>query len=551
MLQHQSDPSMSEFAATIFRDRYAHDINGRKETWAETAYRVAFYVLSAVNASRELIHEVAALIEQRKFMPGGRYLAAAGRELHQTQNCVLLRAEDSREGWGRHISNATLALMTGAGVGGEYSRIREEFALLRRTGGYASGPIPLIQGTNEMGRAAKMGGSRRAALWAGLKWKHPDALKFAKMKDWPEDVRAKKAADFNYAAPFDHTNISLGLDDEFFAAHGNSEHPRHAWAREVYKTGVHLMLSDAEPGFSVDCGENEGEDLRNACTEITSRDDSDICNLGSINMARIGSVEEMRRVVELATIFLLAGTVYSDVPYAGIAVTREKNRRLGLGLMGLHEWLLVRGLRYEPSEELIPYLDAYAESTRIAWKWADMWGISRPVKTRAIAPTGTIGIVAETTTGLEPIFCAAYMRRYFDHGNWLFQYVLDPTARRLVEMGVDPDTIEDAYMLSQDCERRISFQAWIQQWVDHGISSTLNLPAWGTKYNNPDTVADFSSMLLRYLPKLRGITCYPDGCRGGQPLTPISYAEAANKLGVVHNEQVDVCSLRGGGSCGV
>ena len=90
--------------------------------------------------------------------------------------------------------------------------------------------------------------------------------------------------------------------------------------------------------------------------EITSRDDSDICNLGSINLSRINSLEEMRDVVECATAFLLAGTVYSDVPFAKINQVRTKNRRLGLGLIGIHEWLLIHGHRYEPCDELAGYL---------------------------------------------------------------------------------------------------------------------------------------------------------------------------------------------------
>lgn len=541
---------MSDLAAQIFRDRYAHDVAGRKETWRETAYRVATGVLSAVNAPREIVCEVAELIAARILMPGGRYLAATGRPLHQTQNCVLLRAQDSREGWAKLLSNSTLALMTGAGVGVNYSPVREENTPLKRAGGYASGPIALIQAVNEVGRAAKAGGSRRAALWAGLRWSHGDALKFANLKDWSPEVRAAKVDNWNYAAPFDHTNISLCLDDEFFAAIENTEHPRHAWAREVYATGVHNMVSDAEPGFAVDVGANAGEDLRNACTEVTSYDDSDICNLASLNLARITSVEQMRRAVELGTMFLLAGTVYSHVPYDDIAATREKNRRLGLGLMGVHEWLLINGLRYEPTDALVPYLDAYAQSTTIAAYWADRWNLSRPVKTRAIAPTGTIGIVAETTTGLEPIFCPAYQRAYYDHGTWRTMLVIDPTAKRLVSLGIDPDDIEDAMVLARDVERRLSFQAWIQRWVDHGISSTINLPAWGSEHNNPDTEAVFAKVLLKYLPHLRGITCYPDGSRGGQPITPKPYREVARALGVLE-DVADMCSIRGGGSCGV
>jgi ribonucleoside-diphosphate reductase alpha chain len=310
------------------------------------------------------------------------------------------------------------------------------------------------------------------------------------------------------------------------------------------------MLRTAEPGFSVDIGENAGETARNACCEITSRDDSDICNLGSINMANIESLEDMKRVVELATLFLLAGTIYSDVPYDKIGDTRSKNRRLGLGLMGLHEFLLKRGKSYGADTELDQYLEVYSGSTEIAHRYADEWSISRPLKTRAIAPTGTISIVSETTSGIEPIFCAAYKRRYLKDGQWHYQYVLDATAQRLVEKGVDPDSIEDAYALAEDVERRVAFQAYLQQYVDHAISSTINLPSWGSELNNENTAKAFEEMLIRYLPHLRGVTAYPDGCRGGQPLTPVKYTEASRHVGQVFVESLDICDITKGGSCG-
>ncbi len=214
--------------------------------------------------------------------------------------------------------------------------------------------------------------------------------------------------------------------------------------------------------------------------------------------------------------------------------------------MGVHEWLLKRGKRYEPNAELGEWLDEYAKSTDIAAKYADEHGLSSPVKTRAIAPTGTIGIIAETTTGIEPIFCVAYKRRYLDGSTWKYQYVVDPTARRVIEdYGVEPFAVEDAYSLAYDVERRVKFQAWVQGWVDHGISSTINLP-----YPITDAAErqDFGDMLYNYLPELRGMTVYPDGARGGQPLTAVPYDEAIKHEGVVFEE--DPMNSCASGVCG-
>lgn len=543
---------MSEFAKTIMNQKYLWIEKGEK-TWEDIAYRVTKHVMKSagIKMSDPIAKDILQMISDRVFMPGGRYLYAAGRPFHQVQNCLLLRAEDSREGWAELLHKSAMALMTGAGIGIDYSDIRARGSKIRKTGGFATGPVALMQMINEAGRGIMQGGSRRSAIWAGLSWKHKDCHEFIRLKDWSPEVKRLKEKDFNFPATMDGTNISVQLDDEFFEAYKDESHPLHGQAQAVYWATIRQMLMTAEPGFSIDGGNNVGESLRNACTEITSRDDSDICNLGSINMARITSLEHMQKVVELSTIFLLAGTLYSDVPYAKVDQIRSRNRRLGLGLMGLHEWLLLKGKTYGPDDELEEYLKIYATSTKIAHQWADKWDISRPVKTRAIAPTGTIGILAETTTGIEPIFCAAYKRRYLKHTTWNYQYVIDPAAKRLVEeKGVNPDLIEDAYSLAENVERRVAFQAWVQKYVDHSISSTINLPAWGSEQNNDSRVREFGDMLIKYLPNLRGITCYPDGARGGQPLTPVKYSTASKQLGQVFVEAVDICDISRGGSCG-
>jgi ribonucleoside-diphosphate reductase alpha chain len=543
---------MSGFSNRIMQQKYSHEHkDGTKETWEDIAERVSRYVLKSVGANKTLIGQVKQYILERKFIPGGRYLYATGRPYHQVNNCLLMKADDSREGWADLIHKNTLGLMTGAGIGTDYSAVRPEGKPIRKTGGFATGPLALMQMINEAGRGVMQGGSRRSALWAGLLWSHADIMKFIVMKNWIKEVRDMKAKDFNFPATLDGTNISTGLDDEFFEAYSNEKHEKNSHANIVYWAAVERMLRTGEPGFSIDTGKNHKETLRNACTELTSEDDSDVCNLGSINLARITNLEEMKAVVEAATAFLLAGTVYSDVPFAKVDTVRTKNRRLGLGIMGIHEWLLVNGKKYGADAELDKYLTVYATSGDYAKKYSKEWDLSCPVKTRAIAPTGTIGIIAETTTGIEPIFCVAYKRRYLKGSIWNYEYVVDPTAKRLIEeKGVRPADIEDAYVLAEDVERRLAFQAHVQKYVDHGISSTINLPQWGSELNNKDTVQKFGKTLMKYLPLLRGVTTYPDGARNGQPLTPVSWKTANEHIGEVFIEAGDACDLRGGGTCG-
>jgi ribonucleoside-diphosphate reductase alpha chain len=362
-----------------------------------------------------------------------------------------------------------------------------------------------------------------------------------------------KEQDFNFAAPLDMTNISVNYDTKWLM-----DYWRTGDVGDVFRTNVRQALKTAEPGFSFNFFEQEDETLRNACTEVTSADDSDVCNLGSINLGRIENLEEFSKIVELATKFLICGTLKAKLPYERVYKTREKNRRLGLGLMGMHEWLIKKGYKYEVTEELHKWMAVYkGVSDETSRKSADSFGISRPVANRAIAPTGSIGILAGTSTGVEPIFAVAYKRRYLKGQNrWHYQYVVDSAAQEIIDLyGIDPDKIESALDLAKDYERRMKFQADVQDYVDMSISSTINIPEWGSKLNNEDTVDDFADTLASYAHRLRGFTVYPDGCRGGQPLSSVPYKEAVDKLGEEFEEGVethDICDITGhGGSCGV
>lgn len=292
------------------------------------------------------------------------------------------------------------------------------------------------------------------------------------------------------------------------------------------------------------------------CTEVTSEDDSDVCNLGSLNLARITTIEELKDVIELATKFLLCGTFVAQLPYDKVAETRRKNRRLGLGLMGVHEFLLQRGGQYEVSQELHRWLAVYASVSRdVANSFSKLLNCSAPVACRAVAPTGSIGILASTTTGIEPVYAVAIKRRYLKGAVWKYQYVVDEIAKTFIEQySVDPTSLESSVDLAKEPEKRIKFQAKVQDFVDMAISSTINLPAWGTEWNNEDRVKSFADTLAKYSHRLRGFTVYPDGARGGQPLVSVPYEEAIDKLGIELEENLehfDSCDIQGRGYCGL
>lgn len=516
----------------------------------KTLYYVAFHDAGSVGPIK--VVGIKALAPETVWCPfepkHNRIVIDGGIDTFQ---CYLLRSEeDTREDWAMLSWKAESCLATGGGIGNDYSRYRGKNSPLRRTGGVASGPVSKMRMINEIGREVMQGGSRRSAIYASLNWQHTDAKDLLTAKNWADQMipgttatfADAKMADFNFPCPLDMTNISLNYDN--------------AWRdgdrlNDTFMRNVTQALRTGEPGFSFNFDAKENETLRNACTEVTSEDDSDVCNLGSLNMARIETIHEFGQCAELASMLLLCGTMVADLPYEKVRKVREKNRRLGLGLMGVHEWLVQRGYRYEFNPELHQWAGVYmAHSESAAISLATAMGISRPIAFRAIAPTGTIAILAGTTTGIEPIFAVAYKRRYLQNGtDWAYEYVVDAAAKDLIDRyAVDPDSIETALDLAADPERRIAFQADLQDYVDQAISSTINLPAWGSDLNNPDTVRGFGETLARYAPRLRGFTAYPDGGRGGQPLTSVSYEEAKGQVGQVFVEAYDACTS---GVCGI
>ena len=545
----------SKFSEDIFLQKYQHD---GCETWERLCATLVEDVMGD-NATKGEKQQLTEYMVDLKFIPGGRYLYYAGREHKFFNNCFLLKAEeDTREDWAELSKKVELCLSTGGGIGTDYSIYRARGSLLRGTGGTASGPIPKMQMVNDQGRGVMQGGSRRSALYASLNWEHEDIPEFLVVKNWYDrkvagtrkSLGELREADFNFPVPLDHTNISINYNTAWLENYWDTND-----VGDIFKQNIRQALSTGEPGFSFNFWEKENETLRNACTEVTSEDDSDVCNLGSINIGRVDSIKEFRSIVELATMFLLCGTLVAKLPYEKVGDVREKNRRLGLGLMGIHEWLIKRGEDYEVTDELHRWLSIYrGVSNRTSYKYANSLSVTIPVANRAIAPTGSIGILAGTTTGIEPLFAVAYKRRYLKGTKWHYQYVVDGVAQEMLQnYGTDLNDLATSMSLAATPKKRLNFQADVQDYVDMAISSTINLPKWGTGKNTEDSVDGFTELLASYAHRLRGFTCYPDGCRGGQPLVAVDYKEAVKKLGEEFEEHIeitDICDIKSGESCG-
>ena len=210
----------SKFSEDIFNTKYSHE-------GAETLHELSCTLVNDVCQSKLTADEKEELIDHisnLRFIPGGRYLYYAGRDKKFFNNCYLLKAEeDNREDWAKLSWEAESCLMTGGGIGVDYSIYRQEGQILKGTGGISSGPIPKMQMINEIGRHVMQGGSRRSAIYASLNWKHPDVDQFLMSKNWHDMPVGKtgqtifdiKQDDFNFPAPLDMTNISVNYDTDW------------------------------------------------------------------------------------------------------------------------------------------------------------------------------------------------------------------------------------------------------------------------------------------------------------------------------------------------
>lgn len=534
---------MNEFRTnlgqTVFMNKLYNPMGGC-DTWENLCDVLVDRVCKGFMSPGDM-SQLSEYMREMKFIPAGRYLYYAGREAAFFNNCFGFKAEDSREGWAELGHKHFMALMVGGGCGTYYGDIRGKGAPISRTGGTASGPLSLMFAMNEIGRNVQQGGSRRSALYSSLPWNHQDWWEFSVSKDWSDEVKALKAKDFNFPAPLDMTNISTVY---------NTEYSLHS---PEFHQNVYQACKTGEPGFQFDIYTPE-EVIRNACAEFISEHDSDMCNLGSINLSRIKDIKELKDVVYLAAQFLYYGSIKAELPLKKCYDIRKENRKIGLGIMGMHEWLLTKGYRYEMNQELQEWLEVYEQESEKGANIASYRSGESPcVRFRSIAPTGTISIIAGTTSGIEPLFATGIKRRYLKGNTWEHQYIVEPLARYMIEdLGVELDLIETAGDLAGDIERRIKFQADVQEYVDMGISSTINLPAWGSPANNEDNVHDTADIIRKYATFLRGLTFYPDGSRGGQPLTQVPYHEALEKEGRVFTEELEFLEKTScpSGACG-
>lgn len=548
------------FARQIFSSRHAAYAD---EPWLDACKRVAWQVADAESGESRArwFAEFRDALSENRFMPGGRIWYGSGRPRGQLLNCFVIPTGDSREAWGKTLYDTVVIAGTGGGIGANYSPIRPRDSLINGTGGKATGAVSLMVGVDAVGEIIGMGGGRRIALMQCLSLSHPDIIEFLDKK---LDLGQLNNANVSVVFDFDpEWFFALVKDDMDFPLTFQGKQVGSIPARKLWMRIVENALRGGEPGilngFLANRMSNIGYIERltstNPCGEIWMSP-YDCCCLGHVVLprfvGRFGSSpifdwDGFRETIRLGVRFLDDVLSVNTYPLPEIEAKCSQLRRIGLGVLGLHHMLIEMGMSYNSVEglefvdKLFKFLknESYEASIDLAIEKgqfpgfdADKFCKSAFVKTlrpgivkrirehgirncalNTIAPTGTISMVCEVSSGIEPIFAMAYERRYRKDADIAVEVVADPLFKRYVTEGRSTANFQNSYDLS--IRDHLEMQRTCQKHVDNAVSKTINLPP-GT------TAEELSELYMEFLPELKGVTVYPVGSREDQPLTPLS-----------------------------
>lgn len=567
----------SEQAVRVLRERYLNkDMEGEvMETPDEMVWRVAFAVASAEcrwgadkNEVMETAKDFFQLMSSKKFLPNSPTLMNAGKQNGlQYSACFVLPVPDSLEGIFDALKYQAIIHQSGGGTGFSFSRLRQKGAMVKRSRGVASGPVSFMRVFNEATQQIKQGGTRRGANMGILRVDHPDILEFINCK---------------LDGGITNFNISVAATDDFMKAVANGSkydlvEPQSGKtvgredARKVFDMICECAWKSGDPGMIfIDKVNNSPAnpvpslgpmESTNPCGEQPLYP-FDACNLGSIFLNYFVKKSDSGYEIdfdELKSVSKMSIRLLDDVievnpyPLSQIWETVRSIRRVGLGVGGFADALYLLGIPYNSEEALDMARKIMKTINEAAHEASEdlasvrgafpLWDKSifkdkKPLRNSAmttIAPTGTIGILANTSGGCEPVFALAYKHTVKDESLNRELVFTDPAFREVAEregfwsdelarevsrtgsvhnLKSVPEKWQKVLITSHEIspDWHVKMQAAWQESTDNAVSKTINLP-------HEATVEDVSrAYLLAYRLECKGITVYRDGSKSWQVL---------------------------------
>ena len=570
------DPIINENAKIVLNRRYQRkDTEGVVyETTKELFWRVASAVAEEEGKYKEssykpakLAREFYDLMTSYNFLPNSPTLMNAGTEIGQLAACFVLPIEDDIEGIFDAVKHAAMIHKSGGGTGFSFSRLRAKDSVVGSTGGVASGPLSFLKIFNCATEQIKQGGTRRGANMGILRVDHPDIMEFIKAKERDGELN--------------NFNLSIGLTERFMQAVEKKEDynliapdtgkPAGTLnARDIFNILVNKAWESGDPGI-VFLDRINRDNPTPAMGDMESTNPCgeqpllpyEACNLGSINLGKCyqkgtnGKTseinwDELKRVVHLAVRFLDNVIDASIYPLPQITETVEKNRKIGLGVMGWADLLYQLEVPYnsqtavDMAERIMKFVrdEGRSASKQLAAERGQFptyvdsifgeanLGPYRNATVTTIAPTGTLSIIAGCSSGVEPLFALSFVRNVMDNdklleSNPFFEQALkdaDAYSANLMEeiakvgtikkMDNLPASLREVFVTAMDIEPiwHLKMQAAFQKYTDNAVSKTVNLPAEATK----EEIWDIYWKAYEY--GCKGVTVYRDGSKISQVL---------------------------------
>ncbi len=578
---------LTKSARTVLEKRYLKKTDGVPVETPEDMLRRVAHNVASVEAlydrgpldAQETESTFFEAMDSLDFLPNSPTLMNAGRELQQLSACFVLPIEDSMLSIFDSVKHAALIHQSGGGTGFSFSRLRPKNDVVRSTGGIASGPVSFLKVFNSATEAVKQGGTRRGANMGILRVDHPDIMEFITCKQDNTEVT--------------NFNLSVAITDAFMQAlDQNADYdlvnPRTGMpvgkinARVVFSKIVEMAWKNGEPGVifldrinsdnpTPEIGNIEST---NPCGEQPLLP-YEACCLGSINLAHMVKgdgaraavdYEKLRKTIRLGVRFLDNIIDANRYPLEQIDQMSKANRKIGLGVMGWHDMLVLLGVAYD-SEDAIALAGQVMgfisqEAARASEELASERGAfpnfessvfkgSRPRRNATlttIAPTGTLSIIAGCSSGVEPLFALAYVRHVLDNqelvevhplfeqvaraeGFWTDEMIkqIARTGSASLAPGV-PDKYRRLFRTALEIDPiwHVRMQAAFQGFTDNAVSKTINLPYEATAEDVEKVY------LLAYKLGCKGLTVYRDRSRETQVLTTGSPGAKGSAKGAGH-----------------